>query len=221
MSAHALQAVAGVPESALADAVAAQLPPTSPPAPWDTCADVVVWAHPAAPDAARHLPQALRDRPTIPLTVGAFVRYLDTPVGPYGEVLAAPVLLAEAPLPAACVPFIAVDSLPSIRGGRENWDLPKTLARFALGRGTVRAQGDGWSIDARVRARRRALPIRLALRDRQPAAGLIDIRVAGGARLASVQLDVTGPELPRWLRPGSHPALALRDARMTFGAPRA
>ena len=34
MTVHALQAVAGVPESVLADAVAAQLPPSSPPAPW-------------------------------------------------------------------------------------------------------------------------------------------------------------------------------------------
>jgi hypothetical protein len=220
MTAHALQDVFGVPESALADAVAAQLPPTSPPAPWHTRADLVMWLHRAAPDAARHLPPLLSQRPTIPLTVGAFVRYHDTPVGPYGEILAAPVLLAEAPLPPACVPFIAVDSLASIRGGRENWDLPKTLARFAFGAGTVSAHGDGWRVEARVSARPRALPIRLALRDRQPAAGLIDILAAGRAQPAAVDLDVAGPELPRWLLPGRHPAIAIRDGRMRFGVPR-
>jgi hypothetical protein len=218
MTAHPLQDVAGVPESALADAVAAQLPPTSPPAPWNTRADVVLWLHPAAPDAARHLPPAFRDRPTIPLTVGAFVRYLETPVGPYGEILAAPVLLAEAPLPPACVPFIAVDSLASLRGGRENWDLPKTLARFVFGAGTVTAEGDGWRVAARISARSRGLPIRLPLRDRQPAAGLIDVLATGRGRLATVELDVTGPELPQWLLPGPHPAVAIRDGRMAFGA---
>jgi hypothetical protein len=220
VSVHALQDVAGVPESALADAVAAQFPPTSPPAPWHTRADVVVWLHPAAPGAARHLPPAFRDRPTIPLTVGAFVRYRDTPVGPYGEILAAPVLLAEPPLPPACVPFIAVDSIPSIRGGREQWALPKTLARFVFGPGTVTAEGDGWRVEARVRARPRGLPVRLPLRDRQPGAGLIDVLAAGRAQLATVELQATGPQLPEWLLPGPHPAVAIRDGRMTFGAPR-
>jgi hypothetical protein len=181
---------------------------------------MVVWLHRAAPDAARHLPDALRGRATIPLTVGAFVRYRDTPVGPYGEILAAPVLLAEAPLPPACVPFIAVDSLASIRGGRENWNLPKTLARFAFGAGTASAEGDGWRVDARIRARPRAVAVRLPLRDRQPAAGLIDILAAGRAQPATVELDVAGPQLPQWLLPGPHPAIAIRDARMTFGAPR-
>lgn len=220
MSVDALRQIAGVPESALADAIAAQLPDSSPPAPWHTRADVVVWVHPAAPGARRHLPPALRDARTIPLTVGAFVRYRDTPVGPYGEILAAPVLLAEAPLPPACVPFIAVDSIPSIRGGREQWALPKTLARIDFGRGTASAQGDGWRVDATVRARPRGLPVRLALRARQPGAGLIDVLAAGHARPATVELQAAGPELAQWLLPGPHAAMVIRDGRMTFGAPR-
>ena len=36
MTVDALQDVFGIPESALADAVAAQLPPSSPPPPWPT-----------------------------------------------------------------------------------------------------------------------------------------------------------------------------------------
>ncbi len=220
MSVHALQDVCGVPESSLADAVAARLPPASPPAPWATRADVVVWLHPAAPGAARHLPAALRDRPTIPLTVGAFVRYRDTPVGPYGEILAAPVLLAEAPLPPACVPFIAVDSIASIRGGREQWALPKTLARFTFADGSVTAEGDGWRVDATVRARPRGVPVRLPLRDRQPGAGLIDILARGRAQPATVAVNAAGPELPQWLLPGPHRAFVIRDGRMTFAKPR-
>src|SRR5215204_3668804 len=130
MTAHPLQAVEGVPESALADADAAALPPSSAPAPWTTRLQAIVWWHRAAPHAAEHLPAALRSRRTLPVTVGALVKYLDTPVGPYHEVLGVPALLAELPLPAAVVAFIAVDSAASVHGGRSNWQLPKTLARF-------------------------------------------------------------------------------------------
>ena len=219
-----LQAIAGVPESALDDATAARLPSSSPPAPWPATADAVVWLHRAAPGATLLQLGALRGRPSVPLTVGAFVRYHDTPVGPYDEILAAPVLLAERPLPAATVPFIAVDSLASLRGGREQWALPKTLARFAFTGDAARAEGDGWSVTARVRARRRAVPLALALRDRQPLPGggsaLVDIRLRGRARLGRVAITAEGPELPSWLLPGPHLAIVLHGARLTFGAPR-
>ncbi|HWV84937.1 MAG TPA: acetoacetate decarboxylase family protein [Capillimicrobium sp.] len=219
-----LQAIAGVPESALDDATAAKLPPAAPPAPWPAVADAVVWLHRAAPGATLLQLGDLRGRPAIPLTVGAFIRYRETPVGPYDEILAAPVVLAERPLPAATVPFIAVDSLASLRGGREQWALPKTLARFTFAGDTARAEGDGWSVAARVRARPRELPVALALRDRQPLPGggsaLVDIRLRGRARLGRVAVTAEGPELPSWLLPGPHPALVIRGGRMTFGAPR-
>ena len=74
--------------------------------------------------------------------MGAFVHYLDTPVGPYAEVLASPaVLLRGGLLAAAHIPFIAVDSEASVRGGRENWALPKTLARFAFAGGRFGRRG--------------------------------------------------------------------------------
>ena len=50
-------------------------------------------------------------------------------LGPYAEVIAAPVLVRR-PLPQANVAFIAVDSQASVVGGRSNWALPKVLARF-------------------------------------------------------------------------------------------
>ena len=147
-------------ESVLADTDAAQLTGASAPAPWSTVLDAVVWFHRAAPGAADRLPRALRGRPSVPVTAGALVRYRETPVGPYHEVLASPVLLTGPRGPEACVPFIAVDSLASVRGGRENWALPKTLARFEWpeaprGGFEIDAEGRDWSVHATVRPRTR------------------------------------------------------------------
>ena len=108
-------------------------------------------------------PRALRGRRTLPVTVGALIRYRETPVGPYHEVLGSPVLLLGPARPAACVPFIAVDSLASVHGGRENWQLPKTLARFdwpeqPRGGFELDAEGRGWSVHATVRPRAARFP---------------------------------------------------------------
>ena len=63
--------------------------------------------------------------------MAGFVEYLDTPVGPYHEVLAGN-LLWTGRLSVSQVPFIAVDSLASVAGGRANWALPKTMADFEV-----------------------------------------------------------------------------------------
>jgi hypothetical protein len=78
------------------------------------------------------------------LTLGAVVEYLDSPVGAYREVFAGPLLRAAGGARA----FIAVDSLPSVHGGRAHWGLPKALAAFDgdVGAGRVTASGDGWSV---------------------------------------------------------------------------
>jgi hypothetical protein len=234
---HPLQRVDGVPECELGDALASRLPDRSAAAPWQTRVQAVMWFHPAADGAAALLPPRLRDERTIPLTIGAFIRYLDTPVGPYSEVLAAPVLLARTPLPASVVPFIAVDSLASIHGGRANWALPKTLAAFEwttappeLGSRAFSVRGEGthgpsaWSVAANVSPRRRRLPVRFPLRDVQttPDGRELDIQisVSGRAQLATAEIASSGPSLPSWLLPGRHRALLLPQARMTFGAPR-
>ncbi len=72
-----------------------------------------MWWHRAALGSGALLPTGLRPGP--PVAVGAFVRYLDSPVGAYDEVLACPHLLTGGRLH---IPFIAVDSLPSVVGGR-------------------------------------------------------------------------------------------------------
>ena len=226
---HTLQHVEGVAESALPDDDAARLPPNSAPAPWDTVLDAVVWFHRAAPGAADRLPGPLRARPRLPVTVGALIRYRETPVGPYREVLASPVLLLGPRGPEAAIPFIAVDSLASVHGGRENWALPKTLARFewpgqARGGFELDAEGRGWSVHATVHARPRRIPFAATSRNRQvtPAGPEItfDSRWRGRARLASIELETRGPTLPGWLRSGRHPALVLEGAKVRVEAAR-
>jgi hypothetical protein len=224
---HALQDIDGVAESALPDDDAAQLPATSAPAPWHTLLDAVLWFHRAAPEATERLPRPLRTRRKLPLTVGALIRYRETPVGPYREILASPALLLGARGPEASVPFIAVDSLASVHGGRENWALPKTLARFEWPDRTsegfeLDAEGRGWSVHATVRPRRRRLPFAATTRNRQVTPSGQEITFAGRwrgrARLASVELETRGPTLPGWLRSGRHPALVLEGARVLVQA---
>jgi hypothetical protein len=177
------------------------------PAPWDTVVDAVVWWHRAIPGAAAHAPVR---GPALPVTVGAMIRYRETPVGPYHELLGSPMVVGGA----ASVPFIAVDSEPSVRGGRENWNLPKVLAEFDWPR---EASGDGWALRARVRARPRRLPVRLAFPTRQP--GLIFwSRVSGTARVGSVEVETDG--VPGWLLPGRHAALILERSRVLVSQPR-
>ena len=221
--------IEAVPESALGEADAARLPAESAPAPWATVLDAVVWFHRAAPGAREHLPAPLRGRRSLPVTVGALIRYRETPVGPYHEVLASPVLLASARGPEAVVPFIAVDSIASVHGGRENWALPKTLARFAWperlqGGFELDAEGERWSVHATVSARPRPLPLAASLRNRQVRPDGTELTFAsaarGRARLASVEIESRGPTLPGWLCSGRHPAFVLEGARVEVAAAR-
>lgn len=200
-----LRDVTGVPESALSAEEAARLPAASAPAPWDTRLDAVVWWHRAAPGAREFA--AVDTRRALPLTVGALIRYHETPVGPYREVLASPVVVDRW---AATVPFIAVDSAASVHGGRTNWALPKAFAAFDW---PAETRGRGWAVRARVRARPRRLPIRARLQTRQPGLAFTS-RVAGAARLGSVEIGTEGETLPRWLLAGRHPALILERARV-------
>jgi hypothetical protein len=207
----------GVLESRLTAAAAARLPDAAPPAPWAVRLEAVVWLHPATA-AGRELAP-----PGLPVTVGGLVRYLDTPVGPYSEVLASPVLIADGALPAATVPFIAVDSAASVHGGRENWALPKVFARFEWAAAGFAAQVTGedaaapWGVTVAVRARRRRLPVRLAGRARQPRpGGRVPIRLSGALRLATVAVETSGPTLPAWLPSGRYPG-AVFDGEATIG----
>lgn len=191
--------------------------PDPPPAPWRCRVEAVVWWHRAAAGSAALLAPGLRPGP--PLTVGAFVRYLDTPVGPYDEVLACPHLLAGARLH---LPFIAVDSAASVAGGRALWSLPKTLATFSRAGSRLRADdaAGGWTVAADSQPSSPWLPVAGVLGNTQ-----VDTdgrlrsswtRAAGRGRLARVQVEASDA-LASWLRPGRHHGLVLR-ARVVVGA---
>lgn len=216
--------LASVPESRLGADDRARIPPRSAPAPWSTRLRAVVWVHRASPSAVALLPEALRSRRTLPLTVGAFVQYLDTPVGPYSEVFGSPVVVLRAGLPAIHVPFMAVDLPASVHGGRANWALPKTLASFSGARTSLRADGDGWTVGADATEHGPRLPLAAVARDVQvDEAGrelVIPVTARGLWRAARVEVRTSGPTLPSWLVGGTHRGLVLHRARMTFGEPR-
>jgi hypothetical protein len=138
--------------------------------------------------------------------LGAFVRYHDSPVGPYSEVWAAPAVS-----PALHIPFMAVDSEASMHAGRRNWALPKEMASFS----GWSAEGDGWSVAARV----------VSVGLRVPLAGAGQLRQAvrsfawayGVGRLVRVEVSARGIA---WLTPGRHLGVHVERATLRVGAPR-
>ncbi|MDP9116727.1 MAG: acetoacetate decarboxylase family protein [Actinomycetota bacterium] len=127
-----LARVPGVPETALSAADLGQLDDSVAAAPWRASARAVFWWRRLDGDgraaAARSLPPELSGL-HVRAAAGAMVSYSDTPVGPYHEVIG--LIVARRGLRLVVhVPFIAVDSRPSVVGGRANWALPKTLATF-------------------------------------------------------------------------------------------
>jgi hypothetical protein len=191
------------------------------PAPWTTSGPGLVWMHRATPDARAHLQAGLSYDRALALTVAAFLRYERGPVGSYDELLAMPnVLLRERRL-SLHVPFIAVDSEPSIAGGRENWALPKALAEFEwLQRGGltqhVTAHGEGGSAEARLLWSGPRIPLWLRTRQAQVRADgsviAVPLRSRGIGRLARVAVRSDGPTLPSWLLGGIHVGVAIERA---------
>ena len=220
------EAVAGLPESTLSSELLARLPTETPPAPWRVRSSVTTWWHRAAPHAAGTLPEPLRGRAHAPLTLWMLVRYEDTPVGPYSELLVSPVML-RGPR-AISVPFIAVDSEASVAAGRAHWALPKSLATFDWHDGGVDIRPDdpaepAWHVSVRI------CPSRLPLRFPMPGGGR-NLQVAGDAvvtyaprmrglaRPAHVEVTGSGSgPLGRLVRPGRHRAVTVPRARLTVG----
>ena len=184
----------GVPETALPVDVAAALPAATPGAPWRVRMSGLLWRHRPQPGAAEALPPQLQARGR-GVTNAGFVRYAETPVGPYAEVMGAPVSVRGGLLGRVHVPFIAVDSVPSVHAGRAHWALPKVLASFSWDKqGEVRADGDGWWLAARVV---RTGP-RIPLIGRSTAAqvrpdgrvGIATTTMRGSARVVTVEVEV-------------------------------
>lgn len=204
-----------VPESRLPAGLLAALPATTPAPPWDCRVRAVLWVQRGRPPLPAGSPFAGRARA---LTVGAVVDYLDTPVGPYREVFAG-ALLRGPLLPVVHVPFIAVDSLPSVHGGRAHWQLPKAVATFTgdVRAGRATATGDGWTVavDAAPAGPRLPLLGRLGCdQGRGPAR----ISLRGRGRLARVRVRAAGPALTGWLGTGTHVGV-LAEGRMVVQSP--
>jgi hypothetical protein len=200
-----------LPESRLPAGLLSQLPASTPGPPWDCRVRAVVWVQRAPSPLPSSSLYAGRVRA---LTLGAVVDYLESPVGPYREVFAGP-LLRGTVLPVVHVPFIAVDSLPSVHGGRAHWALPKTTASFSAdGRS---ATGDGWSVAVDARERGPMLPLRGPLVNAQTEQrALISLR--GRGRLARVHVAADGLVLRGWLGTGTHPGV-VAEGRMVVHAP--
>jgi acetoacetate decarboxylase len=191
-------------------------PSEVPPAPWRSRVDALLWLHPAAPAARERLPPPLAARAGLPVTIGGLISYREGPVGPYGEVFGAPVMLRGAPL-LSHVPFMAVDSAASVAGGRGNWALPKELADFDGDPGqpgAVTARGDGWELRVTTTARPRRLPLAMTFRAAQVWADgqvrTFSVTMRGRARLARAEVEhgVASP-LGDWLVAGRHLAVLL------------
>jgi Acetoacetate decarboxylase (ADC) len=187
-----------------------------PPAPWHSSVDALLWLHPAARAARAVLPPPLAARAGLPVTIGGLISYRDGPVGPYGEVFGAPVMLRGGLL-LSHVPFMAVDSAASVAGGRGNWALPKELAEFDGDPGlpgVVTARGDGWGVRITTTARARRLPMALAMRAAQVWADgqvrTFSVTMRGRARLGCVEVEHLGTSpLGGWLVAGRHLAVLL------------
>jgi hypothetical protein len=203
----ALTSIAGVPEIQLSRPVAAGLPESAPGPPWDCRVTSVFRFHKAKPGAAEVLPEVLRGSPRVAVTIGA----LDSPVGPYREIVAAPVFVRR-PLPQANVAFIAVDSEASVVGGRANWALPKGLAGFE---GTIGLQGDSavvgpdWTVPVGTRSRPLRLPTWLRYSCCQLWPDLtvrhFPLKAQGWSRWATVDVEVSSEgTLGTWLASGRY-----------------
>ena len=205
-----------LPESRLPPELLDQLPASTPAPPWECRVRAVVWVQ----RAPSPLPSSFRYAGRVrPVTLGAVVDYLDSPVGPYREVFAGP-LLRGTVLPVVHVPFIAVDSLPSVHGGRVHWSLPKTVAQFAgdVGSGEVTATGNDWSVAVEATPRGPRLPLRGPLVNAQTEQRAV-VSLRGRGRLARVHVAAQGLVLAGWLGTGAHPGV-VAEGRMTVQPPR-
>lgn len=220
--------VPGVPETELSDELLERLPENLAPAPWDARCSGLVWSGRGGSAARQALPPALRGS-RARMSVGGFVRYAYTPVGTYDEVFGM-VASADGRRSWGNVAFMAVDSEASLVGGRTNWAMPKTLARFdgSIGRGeTISGSSDG-PVRWRVEATAVRVGPRIKVRSKQPSRqefpdGVVrDSPMVASAviRPALVRVEVVsdGP-LASWMKPGLHLGALIDSAEFTLGEP--
>jgi hypothetical protein len=223
-----LTGVPGVPETLILESLVSRLPANISEAPWECRCEAVVWLGRGGRAAAATLPPAL-DASRALATVGGFVRYQDTPVGPYDEVLGL-VASHRGVRPWGSVAFMAVDSETSLVGGRTNWAMPKTTAEFSgrVGnRQTMEGVGTG-QVSWRVAATTRVVGPRLPLRGGLPArqvfpdgsvrSSILTARGTFRPAIVSVEVESDGP-LDSWMRPGRHLGAVVDSMTFSLGQP--
>jgi Acetoacetate decarboxylase (ADC) len=222
-----LRAVRGVPECALDDVTVAALPSQVARAPWTvTCSSITWYARGGRAAGAAAGPVAPSGRALV--TIGGLVSYTDTPVGPYHEAFGT-VAVRRGRSVRGTIPFMAVDSLPSLVGGRANWSLPKCLARFtgepSPSGSTMTADGDGWRIVATARpfGPRYRAPMSGRLVQPWPDGALRESVLSGTGHarsaIVTVHVESTRGDLAAWLRPGRHLGAVLLDTSFTLAEP--
>ena len=224
-----ISGVAGVPETAVSDALLASLPANDAPAPWTVRSQAVIWYARGGSAATQALPPALRAGHRGLAVVGGVVRYDETPVGPYDEVFGL-VGSREGRKGFGTVAFMSVDSPASIVGGRANWGMPKTLGAFEgeIGSGrTLTARGAdamGWRVTVTPRVIGPRVPFSMKAVTRQEVEGgrIGDSRLDGKARLrpalVKVEVESEGP-LASWLKPGWHLGAVVDQCTFSLGPP--
>lgn len=224
LSADEVRALVGVPETTLPADVAAQLPDATPGAPWQVRMSALLWRHRANAESAGVVPAPLAAKAKGVISAG-FVRYDETPVGPYSEVMGA-VAVSGGLLPRVHIPFIAVDSVASVHGGRTHWALPKVLANFTWqGPDDVRADGDGWAMAARVVGTGPRIPMfgRSTNVQVRPDGyvGTSSTGIRGWGRVVTFDVDVApSASFASWLVSGRHRGVLVTGARLSMSKPR-
>jgi Acetoacetate decarboxylase (ADC) len=223
---YAVTEAAGLPETQLPGSLLARLPATAAGAPWHTGCRIVTWLHTVGPEALEAFPDVIRPE-RVALVAWALVRYDETPVGPYSELAAT--LIPDGGDGYGHIPFIVVDSLPSIVGGRVNWLLPKALARFDWSDGgrTVTASSDqpaspAWSITVSFETSQSAAPVTIPNLVQQVTIDGVVRRfsgeLSGSMRAGSVNVDGSADgALAALIATGRHDATGLRDCAFDVG----
>ena len=219
-----LLTVPGVPECRLDDETAAALPAEAPPAPWLAECSAIVW-YGRGGRAAKQAAGAAGENARALATIGGLVSYRNTPVGPYHEAFGT-VAVRTGRTVRGTIPFMAVDSLTSLVGGRQNWALPKCRATFTGEPDdlTMTAEGDGWFVRATARpfGPRYKVPMRGRMVQPWPDGVVRESALDGSSRSRSAIVTVevrSDGALARWLRPGRHLGAVLLDSSFTLGVP--
>ena len=214
-----LRAIRGVSECDLTDEIVASLPASAPPAPWDATCTAIMWGARAPRAAVEAAGVEVVGAGKIVAVIGGFVSYSSTPVGTYHEVLGA-VGVRNGRAVVGTVPFMAVDLVDSLVGGRANWALPKTLASFTgepASGAALSARGPGWTVRAKARVFGPPLPAPMKGRIAQVwPDGIVRASQSGGkARMSmavvNLEVESTG-NLAEWLRPGRHLGVLMKGS---------